>query len=128
MMAAQLVTFFMIEFSRLPWIVRLVSRMVGARSRARPMPMVEGLRPVRRVGFPEVFGGTAPGERGRSLGLRCTAHVGSWAGLLAVGELVVGDEGGVAHQRANLGEPAGRAQRLVALGEEGRVGLGEVLP
>ena len=35
------------------------------------MPMVEGLRPVRRVGFPDVFGGTAPGERGRRLGFGC---------------------------------------------------------
>jgi hypothetical protein len=35
------------------------------------MPMVEGLRPVRRDGFPDVFGGTAPGERGRRLGFGC---------------------------------------------------------
>src|SRR4029450_7130768 len=41
---------------------------------------------------------------------------------------VVGHVLGVADLRADLGEPAGRAQRVVALGEEGRVGLGEVLP
>ena len=34
MMAAQLVTFFMIAFMRLPWMVRLVSRMVETRSRS----------------------------------------------------------------------------------------------
>jgi hypothetical protein len=33
--------------------------------------MVEGLRPVRRDGFPDVLGGTAPGERGRRLGFGC---------------------------------------------------------
>ena len=50
-------------------------------------------------------------------------------GLLAVvGELVVGDEGDVAHQGADVGRPARRAERLLALGEEGRVGGGEVLP
>jgi hypothetical protein len=34
MMAAQLVTFFMIAFWRLPWMARLVSRMVETRSRS----------------------------------------------------------------------------------------------
>src|SRR5215208_5078380 len=33
--------------------------------------------------------------------LTCPAHVGSWAGLLAAGELVVGDEGDVAYHRAD---------------------------
>ncbi len=34
MIAAQLVTFFVMTFIRLPWIVRLVSRIVVTRSRS----------------------------------------------------------------------------------------------
>src|SRR5215218_5718814 len=64
----------------------------------------------------------------RSLRWSRSAHVGSWAGLLAVGDLIVGDELGVAHLGADLGEPAGRAEGVGSLGEEGRVGGGEVLP
>src|SRR5512132_3842783 len=60
--------------------------------------------------------------------VRRTVRPCSWAGLLAVGELVVGDEGGVARLGADLGEPAGRAERLVPFGEEGGVGGGEDLP
>src|SRR5215208_312434 len=60
--------------------------------------------------------------------LTCPAHVGSWAGLLAAGGLVVGDEGDVAYQGADVGRPAGGAERLLALGEERGVGDGEVLP
>src|SRR5512132_1293215 len=47
---------------------------------------------------------------------------------LGLGDLIVGDELGVAQHSADLGRPAGRAERVVALGEEGRVGGGEVLP
>src|SRR4029453_8925902 len=54
-----------------------------------------------------------------------SAHVGSWAGLLAVGDLIVGDKLGVADLGADLGEPAGRAERVGAPGEAGRVGGGE---
>src|SRR5215211_5505022 len=64
----------------------------------------------------------------RSLRWSRSPHVGSWAGLLAVGDLIVGDELGVAHLGADLGEPAGRAEGVGSLGEEGRVGGGEVLP
>src|SRR6266545_434061 len=45
-----------------------------------------------------------------------------------LGRRVGGDVLGVPHQGADLGRPARRAERLVALGEEGRVGGGEVLP
>src|SRR4029453_17360340 len=72
--------------------------------------------------------GERPRAAPRSLRWSRSAHVGSWAGLLAVGDLIVGDELGVAHLRADLGESAGRAERVGALGEEGGVGGGEVLP
>src|SRR4029450_11840509 len=60
--------------------------------------------------------------------VRRTVRPCSWAGLLAVGELVVGDEGDVSHQGADVGRPARGGERLLALGEERGVGGGEVLP
>src|SRR4029453_18211305 len=45
-----------------------------------------------------------------------------------LGGCVVGHVLGVADLRADLGRAAGRAERVVALGEEGGVGGGEVLP
>jgi len=50
------------------------------------------------------------------------------AGLLAVGDLAVGDKGDVPLLRADVGRPAGGAERLLALGEEGGAGGGELLP
>src|SRR5215207_10234511 len=47
---------------------------------------------------------------------------------LGLWDLVVGDEFGVAQHSADVGCPARGAERLLALGEEGRVGGGEVLP
>src|SRR6266511_828934 len=43
-------------------------------------------------------------------------------------DLIVGDELGVAQHSADVGRPARGAERLLALGEEGRVGGGELLP
>ena len=56
------------------------------------------------------------------------AHVGSWAGPLAVGDLPIGDKGDVTLLRADVGRPAWGAERLLALGDEGGAGGRELLP
>src|SRR6266542_78240 len=51
-----------------------------------------------------------------------------WRTSELLGGGVVGDERGVACLGSHLGGAAGRAERVVALGEERRVGRGELLP